>query len=273
MHSMLAAEIATKIGDLDGAIVPYMNAYESIINKGELSNANQLYSDIYSGTITPGSFKEYYLRVDNARMLLAKGEWIAAIAIFRDIIQDTQTQGSLQRIANRTIMFTRSMLELNRFSSLDDITEAETWLNEIIEIDAGITQSHYLLTTVYTRQDRLSEAIAQISQPFDDRTYNARENNHLVASRAMAEAEIAMAQTRWTDVEIACKTAIEVFQSCGHKLWWARQLIDLGDAYIGRNELGDLERARETLQQSLDMFTEMGAPGYIRVLEERLENL
>ena len=33
---------------------------------------------------------------------------------------------------------------------------------------------------------------------------------------------------------------------------------------------GDLERARQTYQQSLDMFTEMGAPGYIKVLEERL---
>ena len=170
-------------------------------------------------------------------------------------------------------MLTKSMLELNRFGSLDDISEAETWLNEILEIDAGIAKSHYLLSTVYARQGRLSEAIAQISQSFDDRTYNARENNHLVASRVMAEAEIAMAEERWTDAEIACKTAIEVFQSCGHKLWWARQLIDLGDAYIGLNKPGDMKRARETFQQSLDMFTEMGAPGYIKVLEERLGNL
>ena len=52
----------------------------------------------------------------------------------------------------------------------------------------------------------------------------------------------------------------------------------LGDAavdaaLVGRNEPGDLERARETYQQSLDMFTEMGAPGYIKVLEERLGDL
>ncbi len=47
----------------------------------------------------------------------------------------------------------------------------------------------------------------------------------------------------------------------------------LGDAFVGRNEPGDLERARETYQQSLDMFTEMGAPGYIQVLEERLKDL
>jgi hypothetical protein len=50
-------------------------------------------------------------------------------------------------------------------------------------------------------------------------------------------------------------------------------LIDLGDSYVDRNGPGDLERARETYQQSLDKFTEMGAPGNIKVLEERLANL
>jgi hypothetical protein len=38
--------------------------------------------------------------------------------------------------------------------------------------------------------------------------------------------------------------------------------VDPG-AESGRNEPGNLERARE-------MFTEMGALGYVRVLEERL---
>ena len=37
--------------------------------------------------------------------------------------------------------------------------------------------------------------------------------------------------------------------------------------------MGDKERARKIYQQSMDMITEMGAPGYIKVLEERLEEL
>jgi transposase-like protein len=53
----------------------------------------------------------------------------------------------------------------------------------------------------------------------------------------------------------------------------ARKLIDLGDTYVSRDKPGDLEKVQETYQQSLDMFTEMGAPGYIKVLEERLGNL
>ena len=89
----------------------------------------------------------------------------------------------------------------------------------------------------------------------------------------MAEAELALAEKHWKDAVATCNTAIGVFKECGHKLWWARQLIDLGDAYLGRDEPGDLQRARETYQKSLGMYTDMGSPGYIRVLEERLADM
>jgi hypothetical protein len=62
-------------------------------------------------------------------------------------------------------------------------------------------------------------------------------------------------------------------KSSKHHWGLARRLIDLGDSLVGRNEPGDLERAQGIYQQSLDMFTEMGAPGYIKVLEERLREL
>ncbi len=51
---------------------------------------------------------------------------------------------------------------------------------------------------------------------------------------------------------------------------WARQLIDLGDCLVGRALPGDREQAQGVYQQALEMFTEMGAPGYIQVLEKRL---
>ena len=223
MHSLCAAQLTTKTGNLDKTILPYGNAHESMVFMGDLSTANQLYKNMYAGTIAPGSFKDYYHQVEKARMLHASGDWVTAIAILMDILQDTQTHGSLQRIANRAVMLINSLLELHRFGYMNDLTEAETWLKKILETDTGIARSHFLLCTVYARQGRLSEAIAQISQPFDGRTYEGRENNYMLASRAMAEAEIAMAETLWTDAVDACNTAIEVFKECGHKHGWARQ--------------------------------------------------
>jgi hypothetical protein len=37
-----------------------------------------------------------------------------------------------------------------------------------------------------------------------------------------------------------------------------------------RGAAGDLDKARELYQQSLDMFTEMGADGYAGVVRERV---
>ena len=78
---------------------------------------------------------------------------------------------------------------------------------------------------------------------------------------------------RWGDVVPASETSIDIMKSCGNRWGWARRLIDLGDALVGRKKPGDSERAREIYQQSLNMFTEMGAPGYIKVLQERLRDL
>ena len=85
--------------------------------------------------------------------------------------------------------------------------------------------------------------------------------------------EIAFAKKLWTEAVTACEKSLEIYQNRGYLWRWARTLINLGDSLVGRNELGDLERARETYQQSLDTFTEMGAPGYIQVLEKRLKDL
>jgi hypothetical protein len=53
----------------------------------------------------------------------------------------------------------------------------------------------------------------------------------------------------------------------------ACKLINLCNALFGRDEPGDLEKTPEFYKQLLHMLTEMGAPGYNKVLEERLGDL
>jgi hypothetical protein len=69
------------------------------------------------------------------------------------------------------------------------------------------------------------------------------------------------------------KALIDIYRAGGYKWNWARQLIDLGDVLIGRGLPGDREQAEHVYRQSLEMFTEMGAPGYIQVLAQRLEGM
>ena len=151
---------------------------------------------------------------------------------------------------------------------------AESALKENIEIgDVLSLDLKFLLVEVYLHQGRMSTAQDQFALAQDGLSQTARNNNLFRVLHANAEIELALAEDRWNKAIEASSSSIEIYRDCHHNWGWARRLIDLGDALIGRNEPGDLERARETYQQSLDMFTGMGAPGYIKVLEERLAGI
>jgi hypothetical protein len=63
---------------------------------------------------------------------------------------------------------------------------------------------------------------------------------------------------------------VDRYKTEGYYWRQARFLLELGDSYAQRNNPGDSGRACETYQQSLVIITEMGATGFMRVLEERL---
>lgn len=85
-----------------------------------------------------------------------------------------------------------------------------------------------------------------------------------------AEVELSIAEGCWEEAVSKCQTLIDMCQASGYQWRKARLLINLGDALISRDLPGDREQAEKVYRQSLEMFTEMGAPGYIQVLEERL---
>jgi len=66
---------------------------------------------------------------------------------------------------------------------------------------------------------------------------------------------------------------VDQHQVSGARWLQARTRIYLGDALRGRDSPGDRERARQTYQEALDIFKEMGADGYVQVLLKRLESL
>jgi len=188
------------------------------------------------------------------------------------ILREEIRQGTfLQSIVGRNFEFAIAVLELSRFGLTNELSAAESVLKENIDIGVALLlDSKFLLVEVYLQQGRISSAQEQFTIAQDRLSEAARETNLFRVLRANAELQIALAEDHWDKAVEASRTSIEIYKNCGHRWGWARRLIDLGDALVGRNQSGDLKRARKTYQQSLDMFTEMGAPGYVRVLEERL---
>jgi len=199
------------------------------------------------------------------------GHWETYLDLYRPEVDRYRQGGSFQEIAWGNYFLANSQLELNRFDSLGDLSEAEERMKENIDIGWLRYISYLLLVIVYARIDQFGKA-KDILLEAEKHAYTI-EDNGMVQARSSAEFELAFAEKRWNDAVKFSEKTIAIMKSSKHHWKLARKLIDLGDALIGRNEPGDLERAQEIYQQSLDMFTEMGASGYIKVLEDRLRDL
>jgi tetratricopeptide (TPR) repeat protein len=271
-HYSRSAEIYRQIGDIDAMMnLALANVIITSIWLGYLNVYEDKVAEFLVGfSASEAQRKKESLLYETYTMVssLAKGRWLEALDISRARVIKFRQRGSIQTLANNNLWLADTILELNRFGYLDDLSEAEKALKENIEIEWNVLRSHFFLVTIYARQGRYSEA-SSLSKNTEV-GFSERETNDYKVHRSKARYELAQAEGRWKDAIEACKTSIEICQKCGEHWDWARRLIDLGDALVGRSEPGDLERARETYQQSLDMFTEMGAPGYIEVLEKRL---
>jgi len=271
-HSIQAIEIIRQIGDIMLLGIPLANACFTLIWMGQLNRAKQMIERIFLDSRL--SRDEYYSKIFDARLFFAQGEWKKSLEVNK-ILREKIPQGTfLQSIASRNYEMTIAILELCRFGSHGYLTEAENALKENIEIGGYLqSESKFLLVEVFICQNRMSDAHDQFTQAQGELSTAAKDNNLFRELCANANLLIALAEHQWNNAVEASETSIEIYKYCHHHWGWARKMIDLGDALVGRDEPGDLERARETYQQSLDMFTEMGAPGYIKVLEERLGNL
>jgi len=156
---------------------------------------------------------------------------------------------------------------------MPDLSEAESALGENIDIRWYVLQSRFLQVVVFSRQKCIAEAherLAELVNHLNQLPNVVSNRQAFKVCRLNAEAELARAESCWDEAIAKCKALIDIYQAGGCRWLWARQLIDLGDSYIGRDLPGDRERAQQAYRQSLEMFTEMGAPGYIQVLEQRL---
>jgi tetratricopeptide (TPR) repeat protein len=270
-HTLQSIEIFNQIGDIGTLGMLYGNVCESMIEMGQLNQAEQLINEFFSGPPLPGTRNAYYFQRIRALLLFTRGEWDQAKETNHMLREEIRQGTFLQSIAGRNFDLAMAIIESNRFELMDDLSMAESALKENIEIGGTLSlDSKFLMVEVYIHQGRISAAQDQFAQAQDGISPAVRGNNLFRVLRANAEIELALAEDRWDKAIEASSSSIEIYKNCGHRWGWARRLIDLGDALVGRDEPGDMQHAKETYQQSLDMFTEMGAPGYIKVLQERL---
>jgi class 3 adenylate cyclase/tetratricopeptide (TPR) repeat protein len=271
-HYLRAIEFNQKMGNIEAMLFLLSNVYHAYIDLGELNSVEGKVIEILQSSNAPKTRVDKFLNSKRPFLMSARGEWSSALEDHRVILKYLQDEGSIQQLVIRKVNIADNILELNRFGYYDDISDAESVLLGSIDQDPSNKFPQFYLVIVYIRQDRLDDARDQYAQSNVDQA-SSRPGLGYEFVISKIELEFACAEECWKEAISICESSIDTYQSGGYRWDWARRLIDLGDALVGRSEPGDLERARETYQQSLDVFTEMGAPGYIKVLEERLVDL
>jgi tetratricopeptide (TPR) repeat protein len=263
---MKAVELLIYSGDFENLLHLIDNLLYLFINRGPLKTVVDQLKTIASRSTAPQTRIDAALDVVRSDLLLFTGEWTLALEYHQRILEDLRKTSNIY--SRRNINFVTTCLELNRFMGEIDLSEAETTLLEYIQKNRMDIKPLFLLVVVYSYQGRLEEAHEKLNQGI--KYLNKPISKQTEASKLQAEAELARAGGIWGEAISKYKTRIDIFESGGYRWQWARELIDLGDSLVGRGLPGDREQAMQVYRQSLEMFTEMGAPGYIQVLEERL---
>ena len=268
-HSVRALQIGKQIGE--NTLYGLANLVQASIQLGKISDAENVLMSEISIINAPTKEKEIIILLNRGRILFARGIWdksLEAVETCLDLLQEGE---SIQLIGNRNLEMAKTLIELHHFKTHRTIHKVEKALLENLKYNHDVPISCFLLATICALEGKFQASRDWLVRARDDR--GIYENKSERSVHLLANFELARVESRWVDALAACEASIDLYQNGGDLWGYARVLIDLGDALVGRDEPGDLERARETYQQSLDMFTEMGAPGYIKVLEERLGEL
>jgi tetratricopeptide (TPR) repeat protein len=90
---------------------------------------------------------------------------------------------------------------------------------------------------------------------------------------ARAEAQLAVAESRWSEAWTAFEQVVSRYGEMGMRLGRARGLRDWAEGHLARGEAEDIEGARELLSQARAEFESIGSTGYVQTIDARLANL
>ena len=259
-HELRAAELFRKTGDFDLMFMGIRYAALAHVMLGKIASLENMLAEFLQASIAPQEQTRQFLADIDHRLHYFRGEWRQALEYQRASLVALRNQEMFQDIAGTNKLLAMSLIELHRFTGTGDPSEAERALVENLEFWKGDIWATVQLVAVYSLQHRFEDAHALLAEL----------DKAPAVFRLQAETDLALAEQCWDRAASATQSLIKLFESADSRWDQARRLIDLGDIYARRSQPGDITRAGEAYQQSLKMFSEMEANGYIQVLNERL---
>jgi tetratricopeptide (TPR) repeat protein len=259
-HIFQAATLHRKIGDVEGMLFSLDTAAVTSLPLGKLTSVESMVAEFLQQSTAPAERIELSLENISNELLFYRGEWAQACQYYRAELAISRNRQNVNGITGSNNSIAEANVELHCLTGSGNLAEAEAALVENLKSDDFLPITQTLLVKVYSLQHRFTEAHAVLVELLKGPPLY----------RLDAKAGHAMAEQRWNQAATLTLSLIKLLQTMGRRWEWARALINLGDIYTQREQPGDSTRAREAYQQSLDMFSEMEATGYIQVLRLRL---
>jgi class 3 adenylate cyclase/tetratricopeptide (TPR) repeat protein len=199
-----------------------------------------------------------------------KGNWADASDAAWQNYKHAEKSNSPALIADTVLGLLQVLLEVDRFYLKQDWQDVETIIKQVIgrSVDRVDSVFYSWMSNLSSRQCRYKAAehwLGEAKREMLDAPYlGAR------WAFSLAEIELAIAKKEWGKAITTIENTLKFLSKTGLRWGYARILLDWGAVLVARLAAGDLDKAREIYQQSLEMFTEMGAAGYVQVVEQRL---
>ncbi|MFC2031256.1 tetratricopeptide repeat protein, partial [Chloroflexota bacterium] len=277
-----AAALDRQVGNVTGEIYYLGNLFESSASLGDFEDAEASLLRIRHllGQVDDPGLAGNVASLREAMILIYRGDWAEAVRMLRECQPASRRRGLLANLENVDRTLSRALLELCALGAAAqeaDWDEASAALVEAIELGEGVRYPQEMvwcyccLSVIWAHRGQLEEARSRLAEARS--TAGQQPNPVAEAALLWAEATLAAAEERWPEALTAFDALVAIYARLGMRWDWARNLIDWAGAHRARGEPGDLERERELLRESQEMFTGMGILRYAALAEERLQAL
>jgi tetratricopeptide (TPR) repeat protein len=271
-HILHAAELSRQMGSATGQAYSLHGAFILSFVSGDLSAAEETLVAMHEllGAISQPEPWTSEHQAFEAHLVFCRGEVVEASQRLQSVRPILRQHSDQDTLGNINCLLADALLELG------DLAGAEEALTEAMAIAdqglMGLTESYSLMSTVRAGQGRLDEAhrLLTIVQEDAGPRPGAIDREMIVH----AEARLARAEADWPRALTAYETLAALRAQSGVRWYRARTLCEWAEAHLARRtDPGDTARARELWQAALAEFEAMGAPGYVRRVQERLREL
>jgi tetratricopeptide (TPR) repeat protein len=204
------------------------------------------------------------LQIAMASALTRQGELESAQEWCKEGMENVETGGDLAELAH-----VYSLLGTIR-RDLGDTEASLTYRKKSLEISEDIAniplqmEAHNNLAVAYYDLGQLQEAVSHYEQ---SRELSERMGNLNTTARAEINlGEVQLIRGDWEEAERAFRQALRIWESTGYRLGQAYGSCNMGTVLTRK---GEAEEALEYLENSEEVFSEMGAQSFMPIVHRR----